>query len=58
MKPIPTREIMHKANFSWEYTVESVRRVKAPNPQRSKSPVLRRFALKDKLLYGPEGKAA
>jgi len=56
MKPIPTREIMNKANFSWEYMVESVRSVKTPNPQRSKSPVLRPFALKDKLLYGLEGK--
>ncbi len=24
MRPIPTCEKMHKANFSWEYTVESV----------------------------------
>jgi len=57
MKPIPTHEIMHKANLSWEYTVESVRRVKALNPQRSKSSVLRPFALKDKLLLWARGKS-
>jgi len=56
MRPIPTYEIMHTANFSWEYAVESVKRVKAPNPQRRKFRVLRPFTLKDKLIYGPAGK--
>jgi hypothetical protein len=56
MRPIPTCKIMHKANFSWEYTVESVKRVKAPNPLRPKFRVLRPFTSKDKLPYGPAGK--
>jgi hypothetical protein len=56
MRPIPTYEIMHKANFSWEYTIESVIRVKAPNPLRPKFRLLRPFTLKDKLPYGPAEK--
>jgi hypothetical protein len=56
MRPIPTCEIMRKANFSWEYTMEPVKRVKALNPQRRKFRVLRPFTLKDKLPYGPTGK--
>jgi len=36
MRPIPTCEIMDKATFSWKYTVESVKRVKAPNLLRPK----------------------
>jgi hypothetical protein len=51
-----TCEIMHKENFSWEYTVESVNRIKALNSLRRKFRVLRPFTLKDKLPYGPAGK--
>jgi hypothetical protein len=56
MRPIPTCEIMDKATFSWEYTVESVKRVKAPNPQRRKFRLLRPFTPKDNIPYGPAGK--
>jgi hypothetical protein len=56
MRPIPTYKIMHKANFSWEYTVESVKRVRAPNPLRRKFRVLRPFTSKDKFTLWPSGK--
>jgi hypothetical protein len=56
MRPIPTCEIMDKATFSREYTVESVKRVKASNPQRRKFRLLRPFTSKDKLPYGPAEK--